>query len=149
MSTGSTTFEGIPLSVEVTERAESIVSQKHGNSTPMMAPHSALKIGNITVGPRGKQCAYLTWEDFKDQKIDYKKELNHTIVKTTLDIDRSLRPDQQGDNCSWECENCRNVNLSESCIHCNNSRSDPEGEDIVTKYVDSLLADSEDDVQHL
>lgn len=126
MSRGFTTFRGIPLSAEVTKGTESMVSQNHGNSTPMMAPQSALNIG------------------------DYSKEFTHTKVETTSDIHRNLRPDQQEENCSWECEDCKIVNLPEreTCIQCNHRRLDRDGEEIVTKCVDILLADSEDDVQH-
>lgn len=48
MSTGFTTFRGIPLTAEVTKGTESMISQNPGNSTPVMAPQSALNMGDYS-----------------------------------------------------------------------------------------------------
>ncbi|KAG0568263.1 hypothetical protein KC19_6G007300 [Ceratodon purpureus] len=84
----------------------------------------------------------LRFEDYKDRPSDFLREFGDPAAVNATAMGGGQKP-EPGVNGNWECEDCKNVNFPRrtNCFQCHKRRG-PKGDEIVRKYVRTLIEDS-------
>ncbi|KAH8948963.1 hypothetical protein BDL97_10G005200 [Sphagnum fallax] len=113
----------------------SLVGRVSNNNAPPGAMGSLLGSRGIMGRPA------VRFEDFKDRPSDFLREFGDPAAVNATAMGGGQRP-EPGVNGNWECEECKNVNFPRrtNCFQCHKRRG-LKGDDIVRKYVRSLIED--------